>query len=169
MGGGHASPGWGRRRGAEGERGWEWKCAYHRRRGLQNDGPGMVPHGCPGGRHCPPCQPPAEPRVPGRPCLLFTVIPFSPPPPPPAPAAGSPGSQVAARVPSLGSPYCVPTSCSSSFLDAGKPTGCLPWAPLTPVGPPHSFVSLFGFSLLSPLLPSPPCPAQDLAGTEING
>ena len=44
-----------------------------------------------------------------------------------------------------------------------------PWAPLTPVGPPHSFVSLFGVSLLSPLLPSPPCPAQDLAGTEING
>lgn len=43
--------------------------------------------------------------------------PFPAPPPPAPPAAGSPGSLADAGVRSFGSPYCLPTSYSYSFLD----------------------------------------------------
>ena len=91
--------------------------------------------------------------------------PFLAAPHPAWPAAGSPGS---ARVPSLGSPYCVPTSCPSPFLDVREAYWMPPLGSTDTRRAPHSFLSLFGFPVLCPLLPSPPCPAQDLAGTEIN-
>ena len=150
-----------------GERGWERKCAHHRRTGLQKErwrwhGTTWLPRweGL-----SPPMPATSRAESAWAPLPPVHCQPFLAAPHPAWPAAGSPGP---ARVPSLGSPYCVPTSCPSPFLDVREAYWMPPLGSTDTRRAPHSFLSLFGFPVLCPLLPSPPCPAQDLAGTEIN-